>query len=194
MLGGAFDPPHCMHVQLARCALEAIPLDELRVVPTGQPVHRATPSTSAEHRLAMLRLAFADVPGVVIDRSELDRDGPSYTVQTLRDWRALWPDAQLALILGADQAAKLAGWHAWPELFQLATIYVAPRASCTGASGTAALPQSYRASLVELPLVAADVSATAIRASLTQGVAVDALVPPAVARYIDDHHLYTETG
>ena len=194
MLGGAFDPPHLVHVALARCALDHIPLDQLRVVPTGAAWHKSRPLTDASHRLAMTRLAFADLPRAVIDDIELGRAGPSYTVETLRLWRQRWPTARLALILGADQGEALAGWHAWSEIFQLATIYVAPRAGCTGASDQAALPERYRAQLRTLPLPATGLSATMARTQAGQGQSLNALVPPAVARYIADHHLYTTSG
>ena len=100
VFGGAFDPPHIAHVALARAAVEQLQLDELRIFPTGQAWHKAQTLSAPEHRLAMARIAFADVPRAVIDDRELRRPGPTYTIDTLRELMAERPQAQLFLASG----------------------------------------------------------------------------------------------
>ena len=127
VFGGAFDPPHAAHVALVHAAISELKLDQLRVIPTGNAWHKARPLSPAHHRLAMARLAFGDLPGVVVDDRETQRDGPSYTVDTLRELKAQWPDAELFLFLGEDQARALPTWRSWQQVLQLAIIYVAER-------------------------------------------------------------------
>ena len=191
MLGGAFDPPHMTHVAMARCAVQNLGVSELRVVPTGLAWHKHRPLTESVHRLAMTRLAFADVPRTVVDTIEIDRGTRSYTIDTLQLWHQQWPQARLVLLLGADQAETLTTWKEWVELFRLATIYVAPRAGYSGASTATDMPSAYRDQLQLLPVSVTDHSATSVRDRVAHGYSVDGLVPSVVARYIADHHLYT---
>jgi nicotinate-nucleotide adenylyltransferase len=102
-------------------------LDEVRVVPCGIPPHRAVPSAPAAARVELLEAALADVPGCVVDTRELERGGPSYTVDTLTAMRAQWPDTRLCLLLGHDAFCGLPGWRRWRELFDLAHVAVARR-------------------------------------------------------------------
>ncbi|MES2483180.1 MAG: nicotinate (nicotinamide) nucleotide adenylyltransferase [Pseudomonadota bacterium] len=193
MFGGAFDPPHLAHVALGRAAVEQLGLDMLRVFPTGQAWHKARTLTPADHRLAMTRIAFAEVPRAVVDGRELARSGPTYTVDTLRELRAEYPDAQLVLVIGADQAEALAGWRDSASIPTLATIAIAERAR------PAQTPVPFDASHVPgghwLPVALAPmpVSATAIRERATAGQGIAHLVPTGVAGYIDRHHLYQPT-
>jgi nicotinate-nucleotide adenylyltransferase len=192
--GGAFDPPHNAHVALAQAALAQLRLAELRIFPTGQAWHKARELSAAEHRLAMARLAFADMPGTVVDARELLREGPSYTLDTLRELHAERPDSQLVLILGADQGHALPTWHGWQEIMSLAIISIAYRASPTGAAAEfdpntlPGLPLGARFEALEFAPIA--LSATEIRERAAKGQDIARLVPPAVARYIDQHHLY----
>ena len=111
VFGGAFDPPHIAHVALARAALAQLQLDQLRIVPTGQAWHKSRTLTPAVHRLEMASLAFAELDRVVVDPRETLRSGPSYTVDTLLELRTEYPQAQLFLLLGQDQAQVLGSWH-----------------------------------------------------------------------------------
>jgi len=190
VFGGAFDPPHAAHHALARVALEQLQLDELRIIPTGQAWHKSRELTSAVHRLAMARLAFADLERVVVDPRETVRAGPSYTVDTLLELRAEFPGAELSLIIGEDQAKALDSWSRWSEIPELATICVAARAGFTRANATfEALHLSQTAvRLLEMPPM--DVSATDIRRRLALRQNVGPLVFEPVARYIAQHHLY----
>jgi nicotinate-nucleotide adenylyltransferase len=190
MFGGAFDPPHRAHIALARAAVRQLPLDRLYVLPTGDAWHKARTLTPAGDRLAMARLAFADLPAVQVDDRELRRTGPTYSVETLRELQAEHPGAQLHLLMGEDQAAGFAGWHAWPEIARLAVLCVAGRGSGEGVAQLRALP-GVRVERLELPQMPE--SATEIRARLTSGQDIADLVEPAVASYIETHRLYQNT-
>jgi nicotinate-nucleotide adenylyltransferase len=190
IFGGAFDPPHRAHEALLRSALSELALDVLRLVPTGQAWHKSRQLTAPEHRLAMAQLAFADVAGVMVDVQEIQRPGPSYTIDTLRAVAAQEPGAELFLIMGADQAAALTTWRDWQEILQLATICVADRADSTRGSTSFVAEQAFPERFLHLKMPALQISATQIRAFISDGLAHDALVLEAVARYIADHHLY----
>lgn len=190
VFGGAFDPPHLAHLALVQAALAELPLDELRVVPTGQAWHKSRPLTPAYHRLAMAQLAFADVPLVVIDPTETLRPGPSYTVDTLREFKALWPDAELFLLLGEDQAQALPTWHEWQEILRLATICVAARADLNDAGAGFVLEKVPGFGFQRLSMPNLPVSGTDIRTRIATHLSVADMVFEPVARYIDAHYLY----
>lgn len=190
VFGGAFDPPHRAHRALVQAALAQLQLDALHIIPTGQAWHKPRSLSAAEHRLAMVRLAFGDLPGVVVDAREIQRSGPSYTVDTLAELHAEHPQAQLFLLMGADQAQALTTWHRWQVLPQLATICVAARGDSIGANGQFAPSSSLAVPLLQLSMPPLDLSATTVRTRLSQGQNIGTLVTEPVARYIADHHLY----
>ena len=190
VFGGAFDPPHQAHVALAQTALAQLQLDELRVLPTGQAWHKTRPLTPAEHRLALTQLAFADLPRVTVDARELERTGPSYTIDTLRQIQTEQPSAELFLLMGADQAKALPTWRDWQALVQLAIICVAIRAHEPGATPEFVPQPGLESRFLQLHMPALPVSATAIRHRIAAHHDVAALVGEPVARYIDRHHLY----
>ena len=195
VLGGAFDPPHIVHAALAEAACRQLELDVLHVVPTGDAWHKARTLTAAEHRVAMAQLAFAEVPQAVIDTREIARSGPSYTVDTLRELQREYPDAQLFLVMGADQARALTTWRDWEEVVRLAIICVAARAPLAGASGVitaefgTGFPPGVEVRRIAMPL--SDLSATHIRTQLAAHQSAGPLVFATVARYIALHHLYS---
>lgn len=205
VFGGAFDPPHRAHRALAEVALRQLALDTLLILPTGQAWHKARPLTDARHRLAMCRLAFADLPGVVVDGREIARDGPTYTADTLAELRTEHPGAALFVVMGADQWLAFRTWRRWEDILRWATVAVANRPQT--ADG-APLPDLAQVGLpfVELELSPIDVSATVVRdqwhqayrttssSAATPAPDVAALVPPAVARYISDQRLYATHG
>lgn len=190
VFGGAFDPPHNGHLALAQAAVAQLRLDLLHIIPTGQAWHKARNLTAPEHRLAMGRLAFEPLAQALIDGRELARLGPTYTVDTLHELRSLYPEGQLFLMLGQDQALALPTWRRWQEIGQLATICVADRADNTGNIGTLdpILPLFPGMKRLDMPSIA--ISATDIRSRLAQHESIAALVFEPVARYIDTHHLY----
>jgi nicotinate-nucleotide adenylyltransferase len=187
LFGGAFDPPHSAHVAIARAALEQLKLDELRIVPTGQAWHKSRPLSPAAHRLAMVRLAFADLPGVVIDEREMQRSGASYTVDTLDALLAEQPGSELYLVMGGDQWAAFTSWRQWQDIARKARLCVAQRPDQV-------LNQPQPELAVQwLNLPAMPISATALREQVAGGtdpLNEPARLPPAVARYISDYHLY----
>ena len=213
LLGGTFDPVHYGHLRFAADVRRALELSEVRLVPARDPPHRAGPVASAAERLAMLRLAVAEFPGLVVDERELRRAGKSYTVLTLEELRAESPNRPLLLLLGADAFIGLPSWHRWRDIFGLAHVVVVER---PGVSLEAKLPadllpiwrerlttdsESLRSRLAGAifvqPISPHSVSATTIRERLSQeNAAADkadkwhGLLPPAVLAYIDLHHLY----
>jgi nicotinate-nucleotide adenylyltransferase len=186
LFGGSFDPVHNAHLALARHALAELHLDELRWVPAGQPWQKARVITPAPQREAMLRLAIADEPRFVLERCELHRSGPSYTLDTVRELQATQADAQWFLLVGQDQCAGLHTWHGYVELLRLVTLAVAQRPGTADAANA----QVLAAPKIRLSLPAMPVSATDIRARVAAGQDIGALVPPAVAHYIHQHRLY----
>ena len=176
VFGGEFDPPHLGHLAVVRAARDQLALDRLLVMPTGHPPHRDASRTPAEDRLRMAQLAFAGEPGVEVSRIELDREGPSYTVETLR---ALAPLGELVLIVGADQC-DLRSWREPDEILQLASLAVAPREGYVCAPG---------ANVTDLVMASVDLSSTAVRERLAEGMGEDA-VDPAVLGLIKARGLY----
>ncbi|HOB65864.1 nicotinate-nucleotide adenylyltransferase [Ottowia sp.] len=198
LFGGAFDPPHDAHVALARAAVNELRLDRLHVVPTGDAWHKTRPLSPGVHRLAMCRLAFADVERVRVDDRELRRDGATYTIDTLTELRAEYPGAELFLQIGADQAQAFHTWRRADEILKIATLSIATRAYSAAASDGFSLQDPLpglamdgaRIRLLSLPAQAH--SATEVRRRVAAGLPIDHLVPPAVAGYIAEHHLYQE--
>ncbi|MCM2253403.1 MAG: nicotinate (nicotinamide) nucleotide adenylyltransferase [Ramlibacter sp.] len=190
VFGGAFDPPHLAHVALARAALEQLGLDQLLVFPTGQAWHKARAMSAPEHRLAMARLAFGELPRTVIDERELRRAGPTYTIDTLRELKAEQPMAQLFLVMGQDQALALTRWREWEAILAMSIICVAARPSVQADAAAEPLALPAQARLRQLRLPDMPESATEVRALAAAGAGIAHLVAPAVARYIDQHHLY----
>jgi nicotinate-nucleotide adenylyltransferase len=210
LLGGTFDPVHYGHLRAADAVRRALGLAEVRLFPAGDPPHRAAPVATASHRVAMLELALAEFPGLVLDAREIARPGKSYTVLTLAELRAEDPMRPLALIVGSDAFLGLPTWHRWTELFDLAHVVVVtrPDAPLDGVGAGPLAPQWARrlredASVLEtapagaillLSIPPQPISASAIRRALAAGPAgLDALrgmVPPAVLAYIDRNQLY----
>jgi nicotinate-nucleotide adenylyltransferase len=185
LFGGSFDPVHHGHLIVARVAAETLGLDEVRFVPAReQPFKRGRHGAAAEHRAVMLELATAGSPGFRVERVELERPGPSYTVDTIAALRAREPAHEFTLLLGADAAAELGAWHRAHELPELARVVV------FGRPGTPAPSSPLIAASIEVP--ALDISATEIRRRAGAGLPVRYWVPDAVAEYIARHRLYLD--
>lgn len=194
VLGGAFDPPHVTHRLLAQAAWQQLQLDRLLVMPTGRAWHKSRSLSDAQHRVAMAQLAFDGLPGVQVDTREIDRAGPSYTIDTLRELRIAYPDAVLFLVIGQDQAQALAGWREWEQVVALATIAVAGRPmDPVNNPNSFQPPEPLRQRFAQLQLPVSDISATDIRRRVSRGQSVVPLVGEAVARYIVLHRLYQNT-
>ena len=186
LFGGTFDPPHNAHVALASLALRELALDELRWIPAGQPWQKSRVITPAVHREAMVRLAMGDEPRFVLERCEILREGPSYTLDTVRELQAARADAEWFLIIGHDQYAGLHTWRDWRELLGRVTLAVANRPGAVAEPHADVKAFAHRA--VPLPMLA--IASTDIRARVASGQDIGALVPAGVARYIEAHHLY----
>lgn len=213
ILGGTFDPPHRGHVALAQLFVEHLALDELVWIPTGQSWQKGDDVTPAADRLAMTELAAAAVGKtdavVHASRMEVDRAGPSYTIDTVRQLREEYgPEASLSWLMGADQLLRLHTWHGWEDLFAHVHLCVATRpgfdlaelegpvrASMASRLGDKHLIQSTPSGRMWLDqTLAVDLSSTGLRARLARGTPDDDLaddqLPDGVAHYIASHGLY----
>ncbi|KJY27071.1 MULTISPECIES: nicotinate-nucleotide adenylyltransferase [unclassified Streptomyces] len=186
VMGGTFDPIHHGHLVAASEVASAFHLDEVIFVPTGQPWQKSDREvTPAEDRYLMTVIATAENPQFSVSRIDIDREGPTYTVDTLRDLRALHPEADLFFITGADALAQILSWRDSEELFSLAHFI-----GCTRPGHVltdAGLPVG-GVSLVEVPALA--ISSTDCRDRVAKGEPVWYLVPDGVVRYIDKRALY----
>ncbi|NML26343.1 nicotinate-nucleotide adenylyltransferase [Zoogloea dura] len=208
LFGGTFDPIHYGHLRLAETAREALGLARVRLIPAGQPPHRAAPGASGAHRLAMARLATADNPAFEIDPAEVEAQQASFTILTLERLRAaLGPERPLVLLLGLDAFLGLPAWRRWEALFDFAHIAVANRPGYS--LDSAALPPPLAAQLAARHATAAGlgdtpagrivpfsmtplaISATDIRSRAAAGHSLRYLLPPPVLDYISLHQLYS---
>jgi len=187
-----FNPPHAGHIELARAAVRELGLDRVLLMPTSIPPHKpAIWDPGAEHRAQMCRLASAGEPQIDVCTLELERPGPSYTVDTLRSIHANDPDAELTLILGADMAVTLGSWREPGEIVALARIAVAQREGVPQERVMEALGALGAAGRADfLAMAPCDVSSSDARRMLTSGQPIASLVGPEVAAYIDEHELY----
>jgi nicotinate-nucleotide adenylyltransferase len=209
ILGGTFNPPHLGHLALARYAREELALERVLLMPAHLPPHKsATQDPGAQHRLNMCRLAVEGEPRVSVCSLEIDRPGPSYTVDTLSAIHASHPDAELTFIVGADIARTLPAWREPAKVLELARVAVGAR---TGASDEEVLetvaalsrspegggvprsqPSDGEVRFLRMPIV--EVSSSIVRERVARGENVEPLVGPAVARYISEHGLYGSRG
>jgi nicotinate-nucleotide adenylyltransferase len=187
IMGGTFDPIHVGHLRAAENAREALALDRVEFVPAHVPPHRAGPLSSPLDRYAMVCLATSAHPSFVASDRELRRDGPSYTVDTVRSVLEETPGAEVVLIVGSDTFPEMASWKDPQELFSLCSVAVVdrPEDGAPRAEGPAA---DREVTLVRGPGLA--VSATTVRQRVREGRSVRYLVPPAVEEYITKKGLY----
>jgi nicotinate-nucleotide adenylyltransferase len=201
ILGGTFNPPHVGHLAVARNAREEFGLECVVLMPAGSPLHKpAAEDPGASCRLAMCRLVAETVEGLSACAMEVDRGGPSYTVDTLRAIHATHPDAELTFIVGADTAGTLASWREPVELLGLARLAVASRSGAdreqvldtvAGLAGGDSQARERLTSRVEfLTMGTIEVSSSSVRERVSRGERVEELVGPTVAAYIAEHELY----
>lgn len=193
LLGGSFDPVHNAHLALGQAAMRSLALDRIEFLPAASPWQRAPLGASAEHRLAMLALATRNMPGTVVNPIETQRNGPTYTVDTLRTLGAGdTADVEYFWILGSDQLANFCTWHAWREIIRRVALAVVERPGAQLAA-PAELERELRQlgkSLHVMPFSPCSISASEIRQLLATGQAIDGLTPAAVVEYIKTNHLY----
>jgi nicotinate-nucleotide adenylyltransferase len=194
ILGGTFNPPHNGHLTCARAALEELRLDRVVLVPVGIAPHKEIEhDAGAQARYEMCERAASGDPGLAVSRMEIDREGPSYTVDTLRSIREDSPGQELYFIMGGDQATELGGWKDPEEVLRLATVAVAEREGARRAEIAAALSElagGDRVVFFAMPRV--DVSSTMVRERVANGEPIRDLVPEAVADYIERAGLYRQ--
>lgn len=194
ILGGTFDPPHVGHLILAEGARAGLELNKVLFVPAGDPWRKADQDVlAAEHRLAMLRLALASDPYFEVCALEVERPGPSYTVDTLEALhRQHGPNVELYFILGEDALHDLPNWKDPDRIVALAWLAVAPRAQGSGpiTSALEAAVPGTAARIVPVAMPTIDISSTALRARARAGQSLRYLVPLAVEEYIRRHGLY----
>lgn len=212
LFGGTFNPIHNGHLALAQSVLETLHCRQIRFIPAAIPPHKAIPAVTAQHRAAMVQLAIADHAAFVLDTCELDRQGPSYTIETLHLLHRRLPDQSLCLIMGQDSYQKLPTWHRWQELLDYCHLLVVHRAEAAHtlqlhaehenkAVDIAHAPQRFAEQahglISYLPLTPPDISSTRIRETLSNGedTSLDGLlevdgIPEKVMHYILENHLY----
>ena len=188
IMGGTFDPIHCGHLLLARNLLERLPLDRILFVPAADPPHKnhRTDIATGAHRWAMVKRAIADEPGFEVSSVELERNGKSYTVDSLRLLGQRHPGSELFLLIGADNVSDISTWHDPEGILELATVVSGTRTETAAAEGNRLTHRIRR-----LPTPAYDISSTDIRHRLLQGQSIRYLVPEAVERYVAEHGLYS---
>jgi nicotinate-nucleotide adenylyltransferase len=205
LLGGTFDPIHLGHLAAASAAQQALHLDEVRFIPAARPPHRAdSPRASEYHRLEMIRLAVSNKAGWEVSDLELRRHGPSYSWDTLAALHEQgWSPSQIFFITGADAFADIATWHRYPELLDAAHFVVVTRPGISLDSVRWRVPglvprmvspehlaDAAPPRIIVIESTTPDVSSTEIRQRAARGESLDGMVPPAVAAYIAQHHLY----
>ena len=208
ILGGTFDPIHYGHLRLAEEMLELAGLEQIRFIPAGNPPHRDAPQVSAEHRSNMVKLAIAGQPAFILDEREVVKQGKCYTVDTLRELRSeLGKDLPLCLLMGGDAFLQLHTWHEWEQILDLAHIVVGYRPGFPLEERDAApklyehyrrrlcsvgyLSQHAAGGIAELAIPKLEISATLIRARVSDNRTIRYLLPETVANYIYQNHLYT---
>ena len=211
LFGGTFDPFHNGHLRMAIEVREGLPLRRLHLVPSAQPPHKPQqPVAPARHRYAMAEAAVAGVEGLSVLDLELRRDGPSYSLLTVREILAENPGIGLLFLLGADAFREIATWHRWEELLASCDFLLLPRPGtspeasfppgvriemegdgCYSLPGrTYRLPGGRRLLCPDLPVL--DISSRSIREKVRRGKSIRGLVPPEVERHIEAHALYRE--
>ncbi|MGB7931034.1 MAG: nicotinate-nucleotide adenylyltransferase [Gammaproteobacteria bacterium] len=207
ILGGTFDPVHFGHLRPALEVQEALALQELRLVPCHIPPHRPQPYASAAQRVAMLEAAVGRHPAFRIDTRELQRNGPSYTFDTLMSLREELGDAGLCLLLGMDAFGDLTTWHRWDELIELCHLVVMTRPGADVPAGgelagfirrhrvpaAAGLQHRPAGRLLFQPVTALAISASRLRALLAEDLSPAFLMPEAVIDIINREGLYRGT-
>jgi nicotinate-nucleotide adenylyltransferase len=192
ILGGAFNPPHIGHLVCAQEAHVQLDLEKVVFMPFGQAPHREVEADpGAEARLELVELAVGDDARFASSRLEIDRSGPSYTADTLRELREKEPDDELFLILGGDQAAALPRWHEPETVLSLATVAVVERTNWSrNAIGITLgrLPGAERIRYLDMPIM--QVSSSTVRRRVAAGQPIRYLVPDKVASYIGENDLY----
>jgi nicotinate-nucleotide adenylyltransferase len=188
IMGGTFNPIHNAHLLSAEQVREGLGYDKILFVPAARPPHKSQPDmVSAEHRYQMVLLATAENPYFEVSRIELDRAGPSYTIQTIKTLRHLYGETtQLAWIIGADSLIEYKIWKDFDEVLRQCTLIATTRPNYDFER----VPSEIRNLVTMFRITGFDMSATEIRERVRNNTSIRYLVPEAVAAYIDKHRLY----
>jgi nicotinate-nucleotide adenylyltransferase len=193
MLGGTFDPIHLGHLAAARAAIECAELDRVLLIPAGRPPHRRAAVADATQRLEMCRLAIDEDSVLEVSDVEVRRGGISYTADTLRELKRMYPDDELFLVLGWDAARLFATWHEPDEVRRLATIVVVTRPGSTSPDAEALKQAGLEdKSVILCARPTPDISGSALRRAIAKGEPVADRLPAAVEQYIAKNRLYVD--
>ena len=204
IFGGTFDPVHYGHLRAALEAMEILRLQDFRLLPAGTPPHRANTFASADHRLAMLKLALSRYPELQVDDREIRREGSSFMVDTLGEIRQEEGDAPILMMIGQDAANVLDQWHEWHRLFDLAHLVIMRRPESkhiySGAlfeqvqprmvNNPGRLLNSPAGLILPLEVTQLAISSTEIRRQIRTGLSPRFLLPDSVIDYILEYRLY----
>ncbi len=209
VLGGTFDPPHLGHLRAAEVVREALRLDQVLFVPAATPPHKVSPAvTDSEHRLAMLRAALVAEPRFAVSLLEIEREGPSYTVDTLAALAGEWPGAELLFVTGVDAFQEIPTWRHWETLIREYSFVVLERPGYLWEDARDIVPRDFEGRIVdrtsgsdaELPDgqprivhlrgATLNISSTELRGMVEKGRSIRFLVPREVEDYIREFRLY----
>jgi len=204
ILGGTFDPVHFGHLRPALDVADRLGLEQVHLVPCAVPPHRETPVATAQQRVALLQLAIKNNPRFFVDERELQREGPSYTIDTLRSLREDFPQKPLYLLVGTDAFMGIQSWHEWQQLLDFANIVVMQRPE-----ETMSMPeelnswyqqhlfvetegQSLHGKIMPVKVTQLSISATQIRTCIASGASPQYLLPDAVISLVEMLGLYQQ--
>jgi len=204
LFGGTFDPVHFGHLRPALELQQSIGLDEVRLLPSHVPPHRSQPHATPQQRLAMLRAAVADDPAFTVDTREFEREGPSYTLDTLKSLRAEMAGTSLSLLIGMDAFREFSSWHRWREILDYSHLVVMTRpgklppeqgeladfVSLHRVADATTLKSRASGLLLFHPVTQLEISGTEIRKILASGKRADFLLPKSVLEVIYSEGLY----
>lgn len=204
LLGGTFDPIHNGHLAIAHAVYQQLKPQEIRFIPCYQPAHRIAPIASPEDRLAMVKLAIKDENDFVVDDREIQRQGPSYMIDTLQSLQKEFPGKPLCLILSTDAFANFQHWHRWQEILNYCHLIVTQRPGYILPNNTELLnflaqhkttdikklAEKLAGYIFLLNFTGPDISATAIRKKISEKIMSENLLPTAVWEYIKKEKLY----
>lgn len=192
VFGSSFNPPHLAHLAVIEAATRQFGLDRVIVVPTGDAYHKESgEDPGAAVRLRLAKVAFAGLEGVEVSSTEIDREGSSYTCDTLGEIADRNPDTEIHLLMGADAAKDISGWHRPQRILELARVAVAPRAGVSREdveSVFSELGAGDRVEFLEMPEV--EISSSLIRERIADGEPVGHLLPAEVAQMIENEDTY----
>jgi nicotinate-nucleotide adenylyltransferase len=192
LLGGTFDPIHVGHLLIAEVARHALALDRVVFIPAGDPPHKGEAVTDAEHRYSMALLATGDNQAFLVSRRELAREGPSYSLTTIGEYREeVGPEGEVFFIAGLDTLVEIQTWYQWEEVLQSCQFIALARPGSDFGGLAGAVPDRYRERIHPVTGPGLAISSTDVRDRVRRREPIRYLVPPAVEVYIRKYELYS---